>query len=85
LRLPVDFMLKRSVVRGNLKNIRKWKRQIFWSEELGLYPENILPNVSLGNDKGKLAISYSDRGLLSPEEGNVSPENLAIETASFFK
>jgi len=49
MRLPVDFMLKRSVVRGNLKNIRKWKRLIFWSEELGLYPENILPNVTLRN------------------------------------
>jgi hypothetical protein len=49
LRLPVDFMLKRSVVKGNPKNIRKWKRQIFWSEELGLYQENSLPKwVSCG-------------------------------------
>ena len=36
LRLLVEFMLNRSVVRGNLKNIRKWKKQIYWSEEFGL-------------------------------------------------
>ena len=36
LRFLIDFMLNRSVVRGNLKNIRKWKRQIYWSEEFGL-------------------------------------------------
>ena len=36
LKLPVDSILKRLVVRGNLKNIRDWKRHILWCEELGL-------------------------------------------------
>jgi hypothetical protein len=36
LRLPTDFVLKRSIERGNLKNIRNWKRHILLCEELGL-------------------------------------------------
>jgi hypothetical protein len=36
LKLPIDFMLERSIEGGNLKNIRNWKRHIFWCEELGL-------------------------------------------------
>jgi hypothetical protein len=36
LELPIGFMLDPSIERGNLKNIRNWKRHIFWSEELGL-------------------------------------------------
>jgi hypothetical protein len=43
LRFPVDFMFELSIDRGNLKNIRSWKRHIYRCEELGLSPENSLP------------------------------------------
>jgi len=44
-RLPIDFMLERSIERGNLRNTGNWKRHIFWCEELGLKPEDILKKI----------------------------------------
>ena len=44
-RLPIDFMLERSIERGNLRNTGNWKRHIFWCEELGLKPEDILLKI----------------------------------------
>ena len=36
---------------------------------------DILPNVTLGNSKGKLTISYSDSSFLGPDKGNFCGRN----------